>query len=376
MNSSSLQTINHSSGFKYFDVRANDIKIQSKYIQDFDILWDGNFVITGYMDTNDHIDIINTAKLKVNSKIIVTCIDLYEVNFAREFIITEVLEQKTQGLKGVRFEFQDIISYTLQNTYIDKSYEITSLTDIFNEYMALEVDALISGFPIEKQLLKSRELTNFVVPNKNFLEFITLELKKEGLFFYQDKTKIVIGDADFPLIDDGEFAYIQAGTQELYGYKIIDYHLVLNNYKVNILPKTDYHVFDKSKKSMTHYTKNYSDYKEDFNLNGITTDLQVTNGSRNITKEYLVDDTKYRYTDYKDANIMTIVVPGNFTQSLLYSRVEVELAGNHLTTETLNKGDQKLSGTYQICEVNDKIYLGQRFIQQLKLRRINDGKEL
>ena len=193
------------------------------------------------------------------------------------------------------------------------------------------------------------------------------------IFFYQDKQLIQVGNTNPP---ETEYVYKQVGAQEYYGFIIIDYQLVFNNVdKTNKkLPKTIFLSYDKSTKSMVKYDKSLSEYGEDFNNGGVFNNSQITNGVRYVTKEYLVDDTKYRHLEYKNNTVISVVVPGNIKYNLLNKLIKVELSGNINSKETLNSGDAKLSGKYEILEIYDKVASGSRFIQKMIIRRVNEGK--
>jgi len=235
MAQSTIQRINDTSSTKLFFVSINDYQIKTNYIMDFQLNYNTDyknnpysacFILKGFVVINDIIDVVNLCLDKPGQKILVSITDIYNVEFTREYIITKSTETKEQDSKTIRLDFQDIVSWKLQNTYIAKSYQDTTLLDIFKDYMSIEVDAIIEGFPITKKYKDTPKISNFVVPlDVNFLDFIAKEFYKEGIYFYQDKKYIHVGKFD---IEPVEYTYKQV-EQDFYGFMIMDYDGVFND---------------------------------------------------------------------------------------------------------------------------------------------------
>jgi len=371
---STIQRVNESSLVNKFFITINGYDIPANYILDYQLDYLNTFKITGYITINDIFDMVTSLLKNPKEKIKVTLIDAWGESFTREFYTTSSSEVKEQDSKMVKFDIQDTISFTLNHTFKSKSYQQTTLLDVFKDYLNTECKDFITGIPTDYE--NTRTINNFVVPSsEDFLTFISREFDKEGIFFYQDKQLIKVGNKNQP---ETEYVYKQVGAPEYYGFVIIEYQLIHNDInKTNSkLPKTVFLSYDKTTKSMTKYDKSLSDYGEDFNTGGVFKNSQITNGVKYVTKEYLVDDTKYRHLEYKNNTMLAIVVPGNIKYNLLNKPIIVQLSGNINSKETLNKGDMKLSGKYEILRIYDKIASGNRFIQKMDIRRVNEGKIL
>jgi hypothetical protein len=308
--------------------------------------------------------------------IVIEFIDNYDVKFSRTFNLLSSTENKDQDFKTIQFRFQDNISWLLQKTFIAKSYKKTSIIDIFNDYFKLEAKKTADIDKINIISQKTSDLNNFVVPlHINFLTFIENEFNRAGVFFYQTRDKIILGNDEVP--ETPEYPYTQVGSKDLYGFNIMEYKLQFNDIKkTSKSQKSNTLVFNKNTKSMVAYTKNLSDFIEEYSTGGIAHNSQLTNGSGLKTKEVLVDTDKYDNLIFKDNTEMNIIVPGNIDYSLLWKTVEAKLSGAKYTVETRKSGDIALSGKYQIARVEDKFISGQKFIQRLTLVRVNQGKKI
>jgi len=376
--SSNTNLLIESSNFKILNIIINNITINKNYINDLSIDWNGTFRIYGYFTLNDHFDAINTMFIEPGMEIIIEYIDNFDVKFSRNFNIVISTETKEQDFKTIQFLFQDNISWLLQKTYIAKSYKNTTIIDVFNDFYELEAKKGAEKYKIDIISQKTKNLTNFVIPlHIDFLTFIEIEFRKEGLYFYQTKNKIVLGNSEI-IPETPEYPYTEVGQKDLYGFNIMEYKLNFNDIKKTNTesPKSNTLVFDKNTKSMTVYSKNLSDFLEEFNLSGIAKNSELTNGLKLKTKELLNDTDKYDNLIYMNNTSLYIIVPGNIDYSLLWKVVDVKLSGATYTTQTRKSGDVALSGKYKIYRVEDKFISGQKFIQRLTLKRVNQGKQV
>jgi len=308
--------------------------------------------------------------IKPGQKILVSITDIYNVEFTREYVITKSTETKEQDSKTIRLDFQDVVSWKLQNTYIAKSYQETTLLDVFKDYMGIEVDAIINGFPITKKYKGTSKISNFVVPlNVNFLDFIAKEFYKEGIYFYQDKKYIYVGDFNMTPV---EFTYKQV-EQDFYGFMIMDYDGTFNDIKR--IPKQDQLVWDENTKSIIVHDGSLDLFKNNYNLDknniNVLPEQQQTNGRKLVTKELKYNNAEYDFLDYKNNTVLEMVIPGNIDYTQMYRTIDIHLTGNINSKDTLNKGDIKLSGKYQIIEIKDKI-ISNTFNQKIKIRRVGE----
>lgn len=373
--SNNVGALVESCNFKILNVIINDIEIKPNYITDLSVDWNGEFRIYGYINLNDHYDIVNTMLITPGQTMTIEYIDNHEDKFSRTFSILNSSEVKDQDFKNVSLKFQDTTSYLLSKTFVNKSYKSTTLVDIVKEYLKIEAQPILDKNKVEIYSEPTRTLTNFVVPqHEDFLTFIEKEFVKEGIYFYQIKEKLIIGN-NYKEPETPEFPYKQTGGKDLYGFKIMEYDLIYNNIqKTNKVQKASVQVFNKDTKSMDIYNKSLVDFLDEFNLGGKVFNSQLTYGTQLKTKEYSIDTNKYTHGIYRYNTELHIIVPGNIQYSKLYKLVDVKMSGANYTIETRENGDLSLSGKYQISRVEDKFLVGQKFIQRLTLRRVNEGK--
>ena len=370
----SANLLNEASGLQQVEITINGIQIKDEYLQDIEIDYDGGFEIKGYFVVNDIYDLQTQAFISPGQIANVKYMDQHKDEFERDFMILRSSETKMQDFKGINFQIQDIASWKLKNTFEPKSWEETTLVDVFNYILNLEVKPLIPKIKIIQT--PGRTLKHFCIPlNVNFLEFITEEFRKEGTFFYQTRDSIIIGDTDIP--ETPQFPYKQTGSEETYGFVVMEHYLTFNNIMETnkVLPKTQFIVYDNTKKLVERYDKSLSDYKESLKLSGKAFNSQLTYNRRDSTQEYLVDTTKYKHLYYHNNSQLTIYVPGNVKYSILYKKIDVYLSGNVMADDTRETGDYKVSGKYMIMGVEDKIIVGQKFIQKLSLKRLNEEEK-
>lgn len=374
---SSLETINSTSDFRKLTFTVNDIEIIQNYITDIEISYDASFKITGYILINDDYDFQTELFKKPGEILSIYLEDRMETVFKRDFVITRTKEQKSQDSKAIKILIQDIFSWKLENCYIGKSYKETTLIDVLKDYLSLNE---LDGYPeIERSFKSGKEtktLKNFVVPNHiNFLDFISDEFFKEHNIFYQDRLGLYVGPQDITVTKEAE--YLQTTTNDFYGFKIMDYNLVHNdilqtNYTA---PKQTYTIFNPRTKKFDIFSETINDFMDEFKQNKIQQKVQLTNGTKYKTSEL----NSHQYRDHKiyyNNTKLNISVPGLHEYARLYREITIRLSGDITTKETLDQGDAKLSGKYYISSVNDKILLGQRFIQKFEICRIDESKKV
>jgi len=371
----SLNLINQSSGIHDVQIYINDFQIRNDIIKDITTTW-GDISIYGTLTINDIYDVINTTKFVPNSELTIYLFDAYDTMYVRKFIILSSNERKEQDNKIITFYFRDNISLALDRTFIAKSYKETTLLQVIEDIFKETVDPLLSGFPIEKDFISSGiKYKNYCIPkNVSFLEFIINEVKKEGWFFYQSRNKIHFTNKG--RIPKHKYPYKQVPPHDLYGFTIMSYRCKFNNTELTYKqPKTEYWAFDRTKKKMIRYTKSFDDYKESWKMQDVVSCSQDTFDERIQTQDQLIDVTEFNNLIFKKNTILEIVVPGNINYNLLWRDTFVELSGGKMSSTTQNDGDVKLSGLYSCFKIEDKIMFGNRFIQKMYLKRVDEGKK-
>lgn len=374
-----LSNINESSSYKKLSCTIDDVEIKPSYIQDLEIHWEDDFRVNGYIKINDIFDLSNNVELDDDKIINIYVTDLYDTFYSRDFKITNIKEKKSMNDKVTIIEFQDVISWELQNTYIPKSFQATKASDMFLDFMSLKADSLLGT--VQKQIA-STSISHplYVVPtNINFLDFILGEFNKEGYILYQTYDKIILEDAKnlIPsVLETVEFEYKESKKNQHYGFNIIDYSAVLADTKaVSKNPVHSVLVYNPATKTMDEFKQNLEDVYSDLQVTGKANVTQKTNGACIKTQEYLIDNNLYLDTikASKDNSGVDIMVPGNITYSSVFKKMDILLMGNSNSTESIKSGDVKLSGVYVCYKVKDKFIPGQKFIQQLILKRVDLG---
>lgn len=373
--STNVGSLIESSNFKTLNITINGYIIENNYIEDLSIDWNSNFRIFGYFTLNDHFDAINSMFVEPGMLITIEYMDNYNKKFSRSFNLLASTETKEQNYKTIIFRFQDTLSWLLQKTYIPRSYKSTTLVDVFNDYFKLQAKSFADSYKIKVKSKPTLKLEHFVIPlHIDFLTFLENEFEREGVFFYQTKDSIMINTAEENNAPN-DYPYVEAGNKDLYGFNIMEYDLTFNNIaETSKLQANNTLVFNKDTKSMVSYNKNLPIFMNEFSTGGIVHNSQLTNGEQLKTKVELIDTKKYECYLFNNNTTMHIIVPGNIDYSILWRKVTVELIGATYTIETRKSGDVILSGIYEISRVEDKFLAGQKFIQRLTLRRINQGK--
>lgn len=375
--SSSVESVNQSSSIYNISITINDFSIDKELIQDYAVNWEG-FSIYGHLVINDIYDIINTTDLKPNDEIVISYTDVYDKLFARNYNIVSTYEKFEQDSKLLRINFRDVISSKLERIYIDKSYEETKLSEVFTEYFNKYAAPLISGYPINLHFENTTELRHkYCIPkDRNFLEFINLELYKEGYFLYQDKQDIYLTKG--VTVPEHNYPYKQVPPHDVYGFNIISYRLKFNNLENKEIPRSKFFVYNPAGKTMDHYDETFSSYKERLKIvkNNITDEQEFEVTEKFRTQEYLVDNTYFYYYPHMNNSILEIVVPGNIEYSKIYRIMQVDMAGNRNSLTSQKTGNIKLSGKYKCFRVQDKLVNGKRFIQKLFLYRVEETPDI
>lgn len=377
---SSIELIKENSNVNIFNVKFNtklgEISIKPNYIQNYELCFDGTMIITGFITINDHYDIVNNILDYPGMEFELEIIDVYKEKHKRNFIVTLSEEQKEQSFKMIKLYFQDIISFKLDNIFISKSYKKSTLINIFNEFYSNEYNSIDKNIKLfDGSANKEITVSNFILPqNISLLKFLINEFKRRGIFFYQSRNEIVIGDK---IIEETpESPFIQSPENPLYGFNIMEYYAAFNNIlDTRDVPRTQWMGFNKDTKSFDYYKETFEDLQDRYKLNS-NDKIQkqdLTINHKFSTKEYLINSNEYNYINQKNNTILTIFVPGNLNINILYKNIDVKLTGNPTSTETTNSGDVKLSGKYTITKIEDKFIAGQKFVQKLTLKKVGEG---
>lgn len=371
-----ISNINQVSSVSYFTMTINDLEIMFNDVIDMEINWK-DFEIKGYVKINDLYDLSNLLDINNSTVITLYIDDIYNEYFSRQFIITKYNNNNISNSKFLYLEFQDIISYKLNNMFVSKTFSSTLLSDVFSYCLSVEIDNLINGFPIEKYIdsTTTKMANRVLTSNKSALKFLQEEANKEGFKLYQTKKGIHLKDIKNltpSKLETVEFLYKESAENPIYGFNIMDFKTI-NDDQSNETPASDVMVYDPSTKKMIKYNQNISDISGDIKSSTSTVNPQSSSGKVTKTQEYLNSNNIFMntYLNYLRTNGMYIAVPGNIKYNSCFIVIDVAVKGSMSVNESMNEGDRKLSGKYICTEIVDKFLPGEKFIQRMKINRVD-----
>ena len=373
----SISTVNQSSKLVDMSFQIEELKLDARDVREINIRW-GGLVVRGDVTINDLYDAINTTSIKPGTQFVLDYTDPHNDKHKRKFEVLAANERKEQDNKYMTFHFQDVISLTLERTYMAKSWAETTLTEVINfMFKEIPIDPLLAAEKMTKEFDQTpNKRKNFIVPtHMNFLDFIQAEVAKEGWFFYQFRDKIFLKKDG--TIGPHAYPYKQVSSNDVYGFKVMSYRCKhFNGETTGRLPKTEYWCFDKTTKSMIKHKKYFEDYKNDWKKSTTMRNFDFTKGTRVQTWEYIHDNTEFANMVYKENTVLEIVVPGNVKYNLLWRDMDLQLEGGKMSKTTSNRGDVVLSGIYNCFKIEDKFLFGAHFIQKLSVKRVDQGDPL
>lgn len=376
---SKIENINQSSSTTSLVITIDDFEIKIADVMDMEILWK-DFEITGFIKINDLYDIANLLDINTSTTLTLYVSDLYEEYFSRQFVIKKYDQVSLNNSKFISLELQDTVSYALKNTFVSRGFKNKSITDIFKYCMSLKVDTMLSGFPITKYIDETtiKHPNKVLVTTTNALDFLTKELSKEGYKLFQTRKGIHlknITDLYPSKLETNEFVYTESSSNQYYGFNIMDFETI-NSDQSAIEPASTVLAYDPSTKTMKSYSKNLDTMFNDIKSSSSSSSPQVSEGTIIKTQEYLTDNNlaMKTYLSYLNSNGVFVAVPGNVKYNEVFKLYDIILKGDINITESQNEGDVKLSGKYVCTEIVDKIIPGEKFIQKLKLNRVDYTK--
>ena len=374
---SNFETLNNASAFKDLKINFKDLDSGQNYeiarnlldscefqYQDFDI--------TGYITFRDLFDINNNLNTGPNLQIDFSLKDVDDGEYKRTFVVTKITSSRQQNFDFVRLELRDIISYTLDNIFESKSYNTIKLSDIFKEFLDKTEKA-----NLKVNISETKERKLYIVnQTKSILDFLIDDLEREGFILYQDKDSINLKscrDLVPSKLEQAENLYTDKQTNQLYGFRIIEFKQLNNKDIKKIDPKIHCIVYNPETKTMDVFKQNLEDIENELKLNK-GAKAQETKGIKYTTKEYLDDNSLFASTfkRYIKDSQLEIIVPGNIKESKLYRKLETRISGNINVQESQDKGNEKLSGIYICTKIVDKLINGSHFIQKLILSRLDN----
>jgi hypothetical protein len=353
-------------------VGADPFKLITEVIISVEIETKNNTpVITGRLIVDDLYD-LNSLVPWETSTITVEYTDLFEDNYAKNFVITKIIEGVDDAFKKTFIiELQDTFSYKLSKSFLSKGFN-SSLTTALKEYIKyLELD---DDLDIEDSL----EFINFVVPkNISNLDFFVNELRNYGFIFYQNKTSIIVKSvanlAVSALPDNSDKIYLNETDNQYYKNKIIDLQVGFMN-REDVDHKTRSIAFNNLTKTIdiddTNDLSPY--YLGDNNINlQETENIQDLTSLKDVTQSHL-DFNKHllnMHDSFNKQSTIEMIVNG-YVINDINQIFELKLKGNLGTNTTQDAGNKIINGKYVSHTVVDKI-IGDTLIQKIKLHRVN-----
>lgn len=302
-----------------------------------------------------------------NSTVEIKYTDIFKTETTHDFVILNIVEKS--DIKNDKFfiiNLQDKFSYTLEHSFISKSFKTNIITCInkYIEQLNLEYTTDFST---------SSNSYNFVIPNHiNNLDAFLIEICKKGYSFYQTRDLIVIKSiADLlpsKLTYNG--LYKDETDNQLYMNKIIEMTNVFND-RDSVPPITRALAYNLLTKTITSLKSNEI---TNYVLNTDSTNPQDTSGERYLYQIHtdFNQNTKEMKDDFFSRAEIEIVING-YNKNDLNQIYELELKGNKASPDLHSKGNQIINGKYISTKIIDKI-VSDSMIQKITLSRADITK--
>ena len=360
-------------------IDENDILIED--VLSAEIFWTNSLKVSGSIIVNDNVDWGNLLPLNGTNKLVFYAADVYDEYYFKTFIITKVTEVKYKGkFKSFEFEFLDVLSYAMMNTYISKSYTDATISDILEDFWTENSWDDLLDIECVKTFDATTEVKDFkVVPqDRSFYDYIMYELKREGYLLYQTRKEVLLKNKDDLLpakLETLEFDYTELHPRAEYGFKIHETKNIYNDvYTSNSkAPIIESFYYDFDTKSCPVYVVGLGDVYDDIKINDLDVqELQTTNGIRYGTQGYSLGNslTNFVRDTYMKNNILEIVVPGNNKFNKIFQNCNIILSGNIAHVIGVSQGDIHSSGIFTCVKITDRIISG-KMIQKLELIKVD-----
>ncbi len=337
-------------------IKETIISVEIAYINSSPIIT-GTIIIDDLYDMNLQLEWDQTA-------IVIKYLDIFETQVQHEFVILNITEKyDDKNDKFFIIEVQDKFSYTLQHSFLSKSF-------------STNIISCISSYMTQLELTNTQDFTtldikeNFTIPQHiNNLDAFQIELNKKGFAFYQTKTAVVIKSISdlkpSELTYNG--LYMNETDNQLYMNRIIEMRNIFNNRR-NVPDKTKALGYDFLTKSITTLESNDI---TDYVLNTDTTNPQDTFGIKNLYQHHTdyAQNTKEMKDQFLSRADIQIVVNG-YNKNDVNQIFELKLKGNKSTADGQSKGNQIINGKYISYGVIDKIVVDS-LVQKINLSRVD-----
>ena len=377
--SGSEKVLNAGNKLKSYSLKIGPVDLVKEVISSIELSFRNDTpVVLGRVMFDDTYD-MNSQVTWRDVSVKIFYMDMFDKSVDMEFYITELKEVYDDTFKkSFVMELQDKFSYTLQNSYLSKSFKtdpVTALKKYIEELKLTSYKTDFDSISGSSEMVVQRHIDN--------LTFFLSEFYRRGYSFYQTKEKIVVKHIDklkpksLPENDPGK-PYKNETDNQLYKNKITALKTFFMRRRV-IPPVTKSIAYNPAKKTVVSITDNdnspYYLADDAFNLQTVTPGGGF-HGTREITQSHLnFDQHKLVLKDsFVRQSELEMVVNG-YVKNDVNQVYELQLKGNQAGGEQQAKGNTVISGKYVSNTVMDKI-VGDAIVQKIHLYRADLTKKI
>jgi len=379
MSNTADRVLNAGTKLKSYSVKIGNINLIKETISSLELSFRNDTpVILGRLIIDDLYD-MNSQIIWKDISVNVFYMDVFDKLFSNDFYVIGISETyDEQYKKKFVLDLQDKFSYTLQNSYLSKSFK----SDIITALKAYITELKLSSYKTDFDDIKT--VQEFVIPkNIDNLSFFIMELTKCGYVFYQTKEKIVIKhisniEPKKLIENDPGKPFKNETSNQLYKNRISGIRTFFLKRK-SIPPITKSIAYNPEKKVMGLSSDNdnsvYYLSDDPLNLQKISTGGGY-NGTKEIYQVHLnFDEHKLHLREaFMRQSEIEIIVNG-YIKNDVNQIYELDLKGNSSGSEQQAKGNTVINGKYISNTVMDKL-VGDSLIQKIHLYRADLTKKI
>lgn len=374
MDKSINQVFNVSNKLKAYNITIGEIELIKETIQSIEVSYKNYTpVVLAKIVINDLYD-LNLQHDWKDLTVNIYYMDIYDEFVDKNFTILNIHEKyDDKKNKSFVIEMQDTFSYTLEHSFLSKSYNSEPVAALEEYIEYLEINELIEEFDFSN----IEETYYFSIPkNISNLDWFIFELNKFGYSFYQGKNIISIKSLEdlIPsslIINEDNLPFTNETDNPLYKNKIYEMQAQFLKRK-NIIPLTKSLAYNFNTKVMDFTSENdnsiYDLADGDFNLQDSISNNEL-NGYKYFIQQHLNFDEHDKKLKESYINAVNIeIITNGYIKNDINQLYELELRGNISTSDSQSKGNTILNGNYIGSIIIDKI-IGDNMIQKIYLKR-------
>lgn len=374
MDKSANQIFNVSNKLKAYNITIGEIELIKETIQSIEISYKNYTpVVLAKIVINDLYD-LNLQHDWKDLTVNIYYMDIYDEFVDKNFTILNIHEKyDDKKNKSFVIEMQDTFSYTLEHSFLSKSYNSEPVAALEEYIEYLELNELIEEFDFSN----IEETYYFSIPkNISNLDWFIFELNKFGYSFYQGKNNISIKSLEdlIPsslITNENNMPFTNETDNPLYKNKIYEMQAQFLKRK-NVFPLTKSLAYNFNTKVMDFTSENdnsiYDLADGNFNLQDSISNNEL-NGYKYFIQQHLnfeEHDKKLKESYINAVNIE--IITNGYIKNDINQLYELELRGNISTSDSQSKGNTILNGNYIGSIIIDKI-IGDNMIQKIYLKR-------